>query len=107
MKDILVSYKNFFIKSNNLTIFKSFVPGCPGTKGFKNLQKNPRYPVLEHDFPVLEPFFVLEHPFLVLLCPIPVFGCPVLSRPGFWLSCPVLSLGKIFSLSRCRFVPGQ
>merc|ERR1712051_203432 len=39
--------------------------------------------------------------------PVPVFGCPGPSRPGFWLSRPVPSLGKIFSLSHCPFVPGQ
>ena len=76
-------------------------------------------------------FSVLEHPFLsynVLFCfrtsfscfrasfsalsrfvphPVPDFGCPGPSRPEFWLSRPVPSLGKIFSLSRCPFVPGQ
>ena len=61
------------------------------------------FSVLEHPFSVLERIFLL---------------CPVLSRilsrflavparPRFWLSRPVPSLGKIFNLSRCPFVPGQ
>ena len=102
---------------------------CPGPSRDKTIQKfskkKIRFTVLEHHFPVL------EHPFLfqnVLFCfrasffcfrtsfsalsrfvprPVPVFGCPGPSRPGFWLSRPVPSLGKIFSLSRCPFVPGQ
>ena len=37
--------------------------------------------------------------------PVPDFDCPGPSHPGFWLSPPVPSLGKIFSLSRCLFVP--
>ena len=39
--------------------------------------------------------------------PVPDFHCPGPSRPGFWLSRPVPSRGKILSLSRCPFVPGQ
>ena len=91
-----------------------------------------RFPVLEHHFPVLEHHFpVFEHPFLLqniffcfrmsfscfrtsfsalscfVPCPDPVFGYPGPSRPKFWLSRSVLSLGKIFSLSCCPFVPGQ
>ena len=74
------------------------------------------FSVLEHLFPVLEdPFPVLEHRFPVLERPFLL--CPVLSRvpsrilavparPEYWLSRPVPSLGKIFSLSRCPFVPG-
>ena len=54
------------------------------------------FSVLEHGFPVL------ERPFLL---------CPVLSRvPSRILAVParpVPSLCKIFSLSRCPFVPGQ
>ena len=52
------------------------------------------FSVLEHHFPAL------ERPFLL---------CPVLSHvPSRILSVPArLSLGKIFSLSRCPFVPGQ
>ena len=97
----------------------------PGQNNLKIFKKRTRFPILEHHFSVL------EHPFLfynVLFCfrasffcfrpsfsdlshfvprPVPVFGCPGPSRPGFWLSRPVPSLGKIFSLSRCPFVPGQ
>jgi hypothetical protein len=38
---------------------------------------------------------------------VPDFGCSGPSLPEFWLSRPVPSLGKIFSLYRCPFVPGQ
>ena len=84
-----------------------------------------RFSVLEHHFPIL------EHPFLlwnIVFCfrisffcfrtsfsalsrfvpyPVPVFGYPGPSRSKFWLSRPVPSLGKIFSLFRCPFVPRQ
>ena len=57
-------------------------------------------------------FSVLKHPcfcfgtsFSALSCfvpcPVLVFVCPGPSHPKFWLSQPVPSLGKIFSLSRC------
>ena len=102
----------------------SSVPARPGTKRFKNFQKKgPDFPFqniislfqnivsyFKTSFSVLEhPFSVLER--LFLLCPVlsrvPSRFQAVPARPGFWLSRPVLSLGKIFSLSRCPFVPGQ
>ena len=49
-------------------------------------------------------FSALSH---FVLRPVPDFGCPDPSCPEFWLSRPVLSLGKIFILSHCPFVPGQ
>ena len=75
-----------------------------------------RFIVLECHFPVLEdPFPVLECPFPVFECSFPVLERPfLLSKPGTVpslvqdfdrLSQPVQSLGKIFSLSRCPFVP--
>ena len=84
-----------------------------------------RFPVLGHHFPDLKHPFLLQNivycfrmsfscfrmSFSALSCfvlrPIPDFDYPGPSCPEFWLSRPVPSLGKIFSLSRCPFVPGQ
>ena len=89
---------------------------CPGTKNFScpgvplsRDKGRSKYPgtisVSEHHFPVLEVSFSALSRFV--LGPVPDFGCPVPSRPEFQLSRPVLSLGKISSLSPCIFVPGQ
>ena len=88
------------------------VPGRPGTKWIKIFQKNNQiscfwtlFSRFRTSFSCFGTSFSALSRFVP--CPAQDFDCPGPSCPEFWLSRPIPSLGKIFSLSRCPFVPGQ
>merc|ERR1712051_665434 len=88
----------------------------PGQNEFQNFQKKDQIFCFRTSFSCFRTSFSAVSRFVPR--PVPDFTCPGPSRPGFYLSRPVPSHGKILSLSlcpgtmkellsRCPFVPGQ